>query len=367
MSELPVADDEFEERKNTGRCVVAIPTATEPIHHMGDVSEPKHMTVLWLGKPEENPELDMDAVQEAVRAKAEQSGLLTGTVESQGPLGEDGAQVALLGGDELTAFRDDLLADPVLREGAGSVEQHPGFTPHVTLGYNLEEPVPDEDLPQEVIFDRVAVWDGDEHTEYPLGPSASSVENTAGPEEEDITEQLVLAMTEATHTPPMQGDHLLIDVFGQMPKLNVSDAASLATACTAADQITDELPRVFTRRRLVKRARELGIQHVIPRDWLRKAPPAAPSATPTPDVTDVTAPSGSDVPDIFQLKTQLSTLPDTALRTAYMRGVREYTMTAPQSRPPLPRDVIAQARVNSLIRLAQGDLSARTDDMDLLR
>ena len=49
-----------------------------------------------------------------------------------------------------------------------------------------------------------------------------------------------------------------------------------------------------------------------------------------------------------------------------MRGVREYTMTAPQSRPPLPRDVIAQARVNSLIRLAQGDLSARTDDRDLL-
>ena len=49
-----------------------------------------------------------------------------------------------------------------------------------------------------------------------------------------------------------------------------------------------------------------------------------------------------------------------------MRGVREYTMTAPCSRPPLSRDVVAQARVNSLIRLAQGDLSARTDDRDLL-
>jgi hypothetical protein len=346
MSELPVVDDEFEERKNTGRCVVAIPTATEPIHHVGDVSEPKHMTVLWLGKPEENPELDMDAVQEAVRAKAEQSGLLTGTVESQGPLGDEGAQVALLGGDDLTAFRDDLLTAPELREGTGAVQQHDGFTPHVTLGYDLEEPVPDEDLPQEVIFDRVAVWDGDEHTEYPLGPSASSEENTTGPEDDGagLEEQFVTAI----------------------PKLNVSDAASLATACAAANQITEELPRVFTRRRLVKRARELGIQHVIPRDWLRKAAPVPEGATPAPNVTAVPAQNSTDV-DLFQLKTQLSTLPDTALRTAYMRGVREYTMTAPQSRPPLPRDVIAQARVNSLIRLAQGDLSARTDDMDLLR
>jgi hypothetical protein len=165
----------------------------------------------------------------------------------------------------------------------------------------------------------------------------------------------------------MEGDHLLIDVFGQVPKLAVDDAASLAVACAAADQIEAELPRVFTRRRLAKRARELGCQHVIPRDWLRKPQAVAADAPPAQDVSEVSAPNGSDVPDLFQLKTQLSTLPDTALRAAYMRGVREFTMTAPQSRPPLPRDVIAQARVNSLIRLAQGDLSARTDDRDLLR
>jgi hypothetical protein len=368
MLEPEVVDDtadDFEERKNTGRCVVAIPTATEPVHHIGDPSEPKHTTVLWLGTPEENPELDMDAVTEAVRATAENSGLITAPVESQGPLGEDGANVAFLGGDELAGLREDLLADPVLREGVGSAEQFPEFTPHLTLGYDTE-PVPEGDLPGEVIFDRVAVWDGDEHTEFPLGPSASTEENTVGPEA-DIEQQLMAAMTEAIDTPPMEGDHLLIDVFGQLPRLAVDDAASLATACAAADQIEAELPRVFTRRRLAKRARELGCQHVIPQSWLRKPQPAASAATPAQDVIDPIPPNGSDVPDLFQLKTQLSTLPDTALRAAYMRGVREFTMTAPQSRPPLPRDVIAQARVNSLIRLAQGDPSARTDDRDLLR
>jgi hypothetical protein len=344
MSELPVdvvaPDEEFEERKNTGRCVVAIPTATEPIHHIGDVSEPKHMTLLWLGKPEENPDLDMDAVQEAVRAKAEQSGLLTGTVESQGPLGEDGAQVAFLGGDDLTAFHDDLLAAPELREGTGAVEQFPQWTPHVTLGYELEEPVPDDDLPQEVIFDRVAVWDGDEHTEYPLGPSASSEENTEGPEVED---ELLAAMTKP---------------------IAIHDAESLAAAVQECDGACGTA-QLATRPILMTRARELGAQHVIPSDWLRR--PVTPAASPpAPNVTEASAPNSTDVPDLFQLKTQLSTLPDTALRAAYVRGVREFAMTSPQSRPPLSRDAFAQARVNSLIRLAQGDLSARTDDRDLL-
>jgi hypothetical protein len=528
MTEIPITPDEpddFEERKNSGRCIVAIPTATEPIHHIGDVSEPKHATVLWLGKPEENPALDMEAVQDAVRGVAESStGPVTSQVESQGLLGDENAQVVHLGGDELPALRENLLAAPELREGTGAVQQFPGYTPHVTLGYDLEEPVPDDDLPEEVIFDRLAVWDGEEHTEYPLGPSAESTIPEGPDSDEDLPDvefsdvmaiddnefnwvekvgglpkyikriakhlqekgmkqghaiatavnavkkacatgdlnfpgvqhenagsrakacaavaeweekkarshanidsdasimshatddadapiielngdgsahfgylvtgpasgtepnlltgddmgldaefvaALTKAMTEAIEDPPLEGDHLLIDVFGTAPRLAVDDAESLATACEAADQIEAELSRVFTRRRLAKRARELSLQHMIPQHWLRQstsatAAQAAQAAAPAQDVTAVPAQNGNDVPDLFALKTQLSTISDTALRAAYVRGVREYTMTAPQSRPPLPRDLIAQARVNSLIRLAQGDLSARTDDRDLL-
>ena len=78
-------EDVEEQPKNTGRCVVAIPTATEPIHHLGDVSEPKHMTMVWLGKPEDNPDLDMDAVRRRSRRSPSSPGPLTGLVESTGP------------------------------------------------------------------------------------------------------------------------------------------------------------------------------------------------------------------------------------------------------------------------------------------
>lgn len=357
----PGASAEVEEHK--GRVIVAIPTATEPVHHLGDVSEPKHMTLVYLGKPDENPNLDMDQVRGQVEAVAERSGPLTGLVESTGPLGDDGAVVWFLRGDGIEELRNDLLSQSYIRDGFGAVEQFPTFTPHVTAGYEMEpEDVPTEETsPEEIIFDRISVWDGDEHTEYPLGPSASS---TVPEGTDEFEKELMAAMTEPIHDLPMEGDGLLICSFGSTPKLAVNDAESLAAACEKADKIPDEMPRVFTRRLLAKRARELGCQHVIPKHWLRQPTPTQTSNAAAPLAAD--PPKNLSDAFLFQVKTQESGLSDTALRAAYMRGVRSFTMTAPQSRPPLPRDVVAQARVNSLIRLAQGDLSARTEDRDLL-
>ena len=339
-------DDDFDERKNTGRCVVAVPTATEPIHHLGDAAEPKHLTVLWLGKPDENPDLDMEAVKQSLAQAAEQVGPLTAPVAEQGPLGDEGANVAFLHPDAPTQFRDSLLADPVLQQGVDAVEQYPGYTPHVTLDYSGNAPVADEELPAEVIFDRLALWDGDEHTEFPIGPSASSAETT------DVMDGVPAPAFSVNGEP-----------------LVVNDIATLTVACAYADRITDAATQAATRRVLTRRARQLSCQHVIPSTWLRQAAVLASSATSTvtQSVTDAARQKVTDVPDLFALKTELSRISDTALRTAYMRGVRDFTMTAAQSRPPLPRDVFAQARVNSLIRLSQGDLSARTDDQDLLR
>ena len=177
---LPEPDDEA---RATDRIIVAIPTATEPIHHIGDVSEPKHLTVLWLGSPEENPELDMDAITEAVRAVAEQlRGPLTAPVETQGPLGDDGAQVAFVGGDGDPGAPRRPAGRPGDQGGRDAVEQYPEFTPARHARLRRRAAVAEEDLPEEVIFDRLALWDGDEHTEFPLGPSASTEENTDGPE-----------------------------------------------------------------------------------------------------------------------------------------------------------------------------------------
>jgi hypothetical protein len=355
---------DFEERKNTGRVVVALPAATEPIHHLGDVDEPKHLTMVWLGKPEENPGLDMDQINDAVRDVAGQhDGPITGEVSGTGQLGDQDAQVVFLHGDDVHACHDKLLGHPAIAPAVDAVEQHPGFTPHTTLGYGPADPANNNDLDgmDQIVYDRLGVWNGDEHTEYPLGPSASSEETT-----EPVDETTPLQ-------PGIQsGDELYDELVASMARhiddpLVVNNAATLATACNQADALADESSQMATRRVLMRRARSLGCQHVIPQVWLRQAAQAAQvTQTAQADVTAVMAPDATGVPDPFQLKTQLSTLPDTALRAAYMRGVREYAMTAPQSRPPLSRDVIAQARVNSLIRLAQGDLSARTDDRDLL-
>jgi 2'-5' RNA ligase len=374
MTETPTEDfQDRKNRKNTGRVIVAVPTATEPVHHMGDVSEPKHTTLLWLGKPEENPELDTEAVAEAVRSVAEQiGGPLTAPVEKQGTLGDDGAQVVFLGGDEVTQAHDALLADPTLKGAYDAVEQkHPEFTPHLTLGYEPDVAAGD-DIPQEVIFDRLALWDGDEHTEFPLGPSASTEENTDGPEAIEpvlAAHAAALARNKQVNAGVLYIPETLSAAEGfeaaivesMLKPIAINDAASLAAA---VEQCADGCgtAQMATRPILMKRARELGCQHLIPTAWLRR-PTAVPAAT----VTAVPALNGTQVADPFALKTQLSTLSDTALRAAYIRGVREYAMTAPQSRPPLHRDVIAQARVNSLIRLAQGDPSARTDDRDLLQ
>ena len=348
-----MTDDALEEKKATSRVIVAIPAATEPVHHMGDVSEPKHLTLVYLGKPEDNPSLDMDQVKGQVQAVAERSGPLTGLVESVGPLGDDNATVLFLRGDGLHELHDDLLAQSYIRDGFGAVEQFPQWTPHTTLGYDLDEPVSEADAPEEIVFDRLAVWNGEERTEYPLG--SSSVPTVPEPEESAFEQELIAAVTRPATA-----------------KLPVCDAESLAKACSVADQLTDETSKMATRRALTKRARELGCQHLIPSVWVREAAMAAQKsakkAVPTQPSSGSasTARNVTDASTVLSQKTQLTGLPDTALRTAYVRGVREFTMTAPHSRPPLPRDLIAQARVNSLIRLSQGDLSARSDDRDLL-
>jgi len=217
--------------------------------------------VLRLGSPEENPDLDVEAVAEAVRGVAESSeGPLTAPVESQGPLGDDGAQVAFLGKEGPQALLDELLAAPVLREGVGAVQQYPEFTPHVTLSYEGEDAAVGGDpaeVPAEVIFDRLGLWDGEEHTEFPLGPSASTEENVEfedEPDADDLMDELAVAMMRPVDDP-----------------LVVNNAGTLARACLQADALTHPVAQAATRRVLVRRARALGCQHMIPRDWLRAA------------------------------------------------------------------------------------------------
>lgn len=137
----------------------------------------------------------------------------------------------------------------------------------------------------------------------------------------------------------------------------ISDAASLREAVELTSSMPEADDRTRAARRVVmRRARELGCQHLVPANWLRPHPAASNASS------EVVAKANS----VFAKKSERSSLSDEVLRSAYLRGVREYTMTSPHSRPPLPRDAVAQARVNSLIRFASGDDTARSDDADLI-
>ena len=326
--------DDFEDRKNTGRCIVAVPADDEPIHAFGE--EDKHLTLLWLGKPDENPDLNMDTVREIVQNYAAENPPFIAMIDKTGELGDEGAKVAFLAADDVPQHEQLKSFSPLLQESYDAVQQFPSFHPHVTLTYDetvgdqngdgQEEPPPNPT--GTILFDRLAVWDGDDHQEYP---------------------------------------------FQRVTDLPVTDVFSLERAVALANKLPAGHVRDAARRVLSRRARALGCAHAIPSQWLRDRQAqarqrldlvelgrsyAAKQATPS-----VTASASA----CFLTKASSSGIPDSVLRVAYMRGVRDYAMMASSDRPPLTRDQYAQARVNSLIRLAAGDLSARSDDEDLLK
>lgn len=150
----------------TGRVVVGLPRADDPVHGIGP--EDKHMTLVWLGKPEENPDLNMDDVRAHVAGVASQLDPWTSDVQSVEPLGEDGAQVWMCPPDDAGAnLAHTEVNDGAVHEGYQAVQQHPQFTPHMTIGY--DEPPPEAQDVSSITFDRLAVWDGEDQQEFPLG------------------------------------------------------------------------------------------------------------------------------------------------------------------------------------------------------
>ena len=88
-----------ENETHRGRCIVALPADDEPIHAFGE--EDKHLTLLYLGKPEENAELDMDTVREIVQNYAAENPPFVAQIAKVGELGDEGAKVAFLNTDDV--------------------------------------------------------------------------------------------------------------------------------------------------------------------------------------------------------------------------------------------------------------------------
>lgn len=164
--------------------IVAIPPVGDKIHKISSEAIP-HLTLLYLG----DVQLSEGAVLYVQHACEELSpfGL---SVDYRGTLGEDDADVLFFEDNRwdlkrVSEFRHYLLLNDEIKMAYEAAEQHPQWTPHLTLGYPA---APAREIEGEdnylgyIQFDRVAVWTGDfegpefrlKYDDYGMGEVAMS-------------------------------------------------------------------------------------------------------------------------------------------------------------------------------------------------
>lgn len=150
---------------NTLSVVVALPATTDPISGVSSEEDGAHMTLLYLGEADK---FDPQPILDVLALVAEQAGMpMTDQVNGRAVLGEHEADVVLINADTMATIRGIILGDDRVRAVHDGVEQFPAWIPHVTLGYP-ETPRLSDDIPTEITFDRLALWHGDQKTEFTM-------------------------------------------------------------------------------------------------------------------------------------------------------------------------------------------------------
>lgn len=187
-----MADEEFEDR--TGVVIVALPAATDSVVAASS-EDIAHMTLVWLGDASDLPatNVDIDGLKENLGAWANTiDGPITEGVAGSAMLGADKASVVLVDASAFSQIRDGMVnefAEGPSQDGVdlevgadeqapiakvhSQTEQFPVWTPHVTLGYPETPPLA-EYTGTEITFDRLALWVGDDRTEFPLGEAMTA-------------------------------------------------------------------------------------------------------------------------------------------------------------------------------------------------
>jgi hypothetical protein len=169
----------------TGALVVLVPADSDPV--VAASSEPAHVTTVWFGELADLP-VDVEELEQAVRLYAQDlDGPVVVPVRERGTLGDDDADVVFLEPtDSLLALRDGLLVNEPIKTAYDAAEQFPEWTPHVTLGYP-DRPAKAEYDATEVTFDRISLWLGGEHYDYPMGGAAVTAD--AAIADEDVVDE----------------------------------------------------------------------------------------------------------------------------------------------------------------------------------
>ena len=180
------ADDEAEPEHHTV-CVALLPADAEAIAASlpegGQPADELHCTLKFSGEADEWSDEEVAALRTAVQELAAETEVWTTTVTGVEGLGDDEPQavVAMLdpsGGTELRE-RFASAADAVHEVP----DTHDTWLPHVTIGFPEDAAafiaaLPEDLVGSEVSFDRVAVWVGDDRTDYPLARAATPQEGT---------------------------------------------------------------------------------------------------------------------------------------------------------------------------------------------
>lgn len=169
---------------NTSTVIVALPAADSPVHDIGE--EDKHVTLAFLGTYEGDPEM----LGEIVESVSSEMGPFVAQVSGHAQLGPDKAKVLLVEAPEIQSVRNSLLLSPEVTTAVEAADSHPHFVPHVTLTYG--DDMPESDL-SEIQFDRLAVWHGDDRSEFPLGDAMTQTvdEPTEAPPEDTVEPETI--------------------------------------------------------------------------------------------------------------------------------------------------------------------------------
>lgn len=210
----PQEDDmAVDDDKRTGVVLVALPADSDAVQDIGP--EDKHATLIYFGNLDPEDDSYNAGLTDEARVLIEQAAASVAagevpagveSVEAVEALGDEGAQVWMLGGDFLPGLRQDVLdADPALGPLMEAVEQFPDYTPHVTIGYSDEGLTEDDTTAaaavESITFDRLALWWAGDQTEWPL--AAGEQEPEEAPVETE-TDTVTAAAGDPAPTPPAQ-------------------------------------------------------------------------------------------------------------------------------------------------------------------
>jgi 2'-5' RNA ligase len=182
MSMTVLTRAQFASAAGTGAMVALIPTAPDALAaEGGDPADELHITMLYLGDADEFSPKQQQAVHETATLIAGMVGrevaTKVGGIAEFGPDGDgDIAIVAVLESPIVGPMRD-VLEEAMLAVGVENASTHPGFIPHMTVGYAPPDS-PELDafrdharslVGSEVVFDRLRVVFGGDQQDHPLG------------------------------------------------------------------------------------------------------------------------------------------------------------------------------------------------------